>query len=148
MSRLEVPLIPRTLRTTGDVVVHAELVLAVKTNRGSWELLPFLVDPGTEMTTMAAWEANNRDLPMPRQPVVGLNLHGLEVRSGLLRARIPGMDATEYVFPCYFLGDPNTSVAPSRKLLGLTGVINQIRLTFDGTTSLVAPNGVLLVEKM
>ena len=47
MSRLEVPLIPRTLRTTGDVVVYAELVLAVKTNRGSWELLPFLVDPGT-----------------------------------------------------------------------------------------------------
>jgi hypothetical protein len=39
-------------------------------------------------------------------------------------------------------------VAPSRKLLGLTGVINQIRLTFDGTTSPVAPNGVLLVEKM
>jgi hypothetical protein len=84
---------------------------------------------------------------MPRQPVAGLHIRGLEVRSGLLRARIPGMDATEYVFPYYFLGDPNTSVAPSRKLLGLTGVINQIRLTFDGTTSLVAPHGVLLVER-
>jgi hypothetical protein len=31
--------------------------------------------------------------------------------------------------------------------LGLTGVINQIRLTFDGTTSLVAPSGILVVEK-
>jgi hypothetical protein len=57
------------------------------------------------------------------------------------------MDATEYVFPCYFLGDPNTSVVTARKLLGLTGVINQIRLTFDGTISLVAPSGVLVVEK-
>jgi hypothetical protein len=35
----------------------------------------------------------------------------------------------------------------SRNLLGLTGVVNQIRLTFDGTTSLVAPSGVLVVEK-
>jgi hypothetical protein len=135
------------LRTTGDVVVHAELVLAIKTDRGSWELLPFLVDPGTEMTTMSAWEAKNRNLPEPRRPVSGLTFPGLEVRSGLLRAQIPGMDATEYVFPCYFLGDPNTSAVPSRKLLGLTGVINQIRLSFDGTVSLVAPSGVLVVEK-
>jgi hypothetical protein len=86
-------------RTTGDVVVRAELVLAIKTARGSRGVLPFLVDSGTEMTTMSAWEANTRDLPMPRQPVSGLNFQGLEVRSGLLRARIPGMDATEYVFP-------------------------------------------------
>jgi hypothetical protein len=76
------------------------------------------------MTNMSAWEANNRNLPMPRHPVSGLSFQGLEVRSGLLRARIPGMDATEYVFPCYFLGDPNTRAVPSRKLLGLTGVIN------------------------
>ena len=43
MSRLEVPLIATTLRTTGDVVVHAELVLAIKTDRGncsrSWSIL-------------------------------------------------------------------------------------------------------------
>jgi hypothetical protein len=82
MSRLEVPLIARTLRTTSAVVVHAELVLAIKTDRGSWELLPFLVDPGTEMTTMSAWEAKNRNLPMPRQPVSGLNFQGLESAPG------------------------------------------------------------------
>jgi hypothetical protein len=85
------------LRTTGDLVVHAELVLAIKTDRGGWELVPFLVDSGTEMTTMPAGEAKNRNLPMPRLPVSGLTFHGLEVRSGLLRVQIPGMDATEYV---------------------------------------------------
>ena len=109
MSRLEVPLAYRRLRTTGDVVVHAELALAIKTDRGAWEPVTFLVDPGTEMTTMPAEEAKNQDLPMPKRPVSGLNFQGLEVRSGLLRARIPGMDATEYVFPCYFLGDPNST---------------------------------------
>src|SRR5271170_5201014 len=112
MSRLEVPLAFRKLRTTGDLVVHAELVLAIKTDRSAWELVTFLVDPGTEMTTMPAGEAKKQNVPMPKRPVSGLTFQGLEVRSGLLRARIPGMDATEYVFPCYFLGDPNTSVVP------------------------------------
>ena len=58
----------------------------------------------------------------------------------------PRLDATEYVFPCYFLGDPNARPVRPRNLLGLTGVINQIRLTFDGTSPLVAPSGVLVVE--
>jgi hypothetical protein len=148
MSRLEVPLGYRKLRTTGDVVVHAELIMAIKTGRGTWEPLPFLIDSGTEMTTMPAGEAKHQNLPMPRQPVKGLTFQGLEVRSGLLRAQIPGMDATEYVFPCYFLGDPDARPVRPRNLLGLTGVINQIRLIFDGTPSPVAQGGVLVVEKI
>jgi len=147
MSRLEVPLLSRKLASTGDDVVHAELVLEIKTDRGTWEPFTFVVDPGTEMTTMLAGEAKSEHLPIPRRPIAGLNLQGQEVRSGLLRARIPGMDATEYVFPCYFLGDPNVRPVRSRNLLGLTGVINQIRLIFDGITSLATPHGVLLFEK-
>ena len=148
MPRLEVPLAYRKLRTTGDVVVHAELILAIKTDGGVWEPFPFLIDTGTEMTTMPAAEAKHQNLAMPKQPVSGLSLHGLEVRSGLLRAQIPGLDSTEYMFPCYFLGDPHARPVRARNLLGLTGVINQIRLTFDGTPSPVAQSGVLVVEKM
>jgi hypothetical protein len=147
MSRIELPLAYRRLQATGDVVLRAELDLELKTNQGTWVPVLFRVDPGTEMTTMLAAEAKDRNLPMPRRPVPGLNLQGQEVRSGLLRARIVGMDATEYVFPCYFLGDPNTPVAKSRNLLGLTGVVNQIRFTFDGATSIPAPHGILVVEK-
>jgi hypothetical protein len=148
MPRLEVPLAYRRLRTSGDLVVRAELTLAIKTNRGVWEPFTFLVDSGTETTTMPAAEATDQDLPTPKRPVPGLTFQGLEVRSGLLRAQIPGMDMTEYVFPCYFLGDPIGQTSPSmRNLLGLTGVINQIRLAFDGRYSLVAPHGVLVVEK-
>jgi hypothetical protein len=95
MARLEVPLAFRRLLTSGDVVVRAELTLAIMTDRGTWELITFLVDPGTEMTTMPAEDAKDRSLPMPRRPVSGLTFQGLEVRSGLLRARILGMDATD-----------------------------------------------------
>jgi len=147
MSRLEVPLAYRKLQTTGDIVVRAELVLTIKTGRGVWEPFPFLVDSGTEMTTMPAGEAKHENLPIPKRSVPGLTFQGLEVRSGWLRAQIPGMDATEYIFPCYFLGDPDARPVCSRNLLGLTGVINQIRLTFDGTSSPLVPSGVLVVEK-
>src|SRR4051794_20398882 len=101
MSHVEVPLGCRRLQTSGELVVRAELTLVIKTDRGAWEPFTFLVDSGTEMTTMLAGEAKGQNLPLPKQPVSGLTFQGLEVRSGLLRARIQGMDATEYVFPCY-----------------------------------------------
>jgi hypothetical protein len=147
MTRLEVPLLSRTLQSTGDDVVRAELDLELETNQVTWETVTFRVDPGTEMTTMPAEKAKDLDLPLPKQPVIGLNMRSQEVRSGLLRARIVGMDPTEYVFPCYFLGDPNGPAVNPQHLLGLTGVINQVRFTFDGATSLVARYGVLIVEK-
>ena len=148
MSRLEVPLGYRTLRATGDTVLWADLMLSLKINGGAWEEIPFRVDSATEMTTMLAVDAGKLDLPIPKTPVSGLVLYGQEVRPGLLRARIVGMDPTEFVFPCYFIGDPNAlPPAQPRNLLGLTGVINQIRLTFDGTTSALAPWGILVVEK-
>jgi hypothetical protein len=147
MSRLERPLTYRKLQTTGDVVLRADLRLDLKTHHGTWATVHFVVDSGTEMTTMLAVDAMNRGLPIPRRPVPGLFLQGLEVRRGLLRTRIVGMDATEYRFPCYFLGDPMTPGAKPRNLLGLTGVIDQVRFTFDGATSVPAPYGILVVEK-
>ena len=147
MSRLELPLQHRMLRPTGDTVLWADLLLSLKTNRGIWKQVSFRVDSGTEMTTMPAYDAKSLDLPIPKKPVSGLALSGQEVRSGLLRARVVGMDPTEFVFPCYFLGDPN--VPPPTQawnLLGLTGVINQICLTFDGRPSVRSPRGVLVVE--
>jgi hypothetical protein len=148
MSRLEVPLQQRTLRATGDTVLRADLILSLKTNRGAWEEILFRVDSGTEMTTMPAYDAKSLDLPIPKKPVSNLVLYGQEVRSGLLRARVVGMDPTEFVFPCYFIGDPNVRPpAQAWNLLGLTGVISQIRLIFDSATSAQAPWGVLVVEK-
>jgi hypothetical protein len=147
MPRHEWPLKFRTLRTTGEVVLRAELELAVKTNRGTWEEMTFLVDSGTEMTTMPAARAKKQDLPMPGTPVLGLTFQGQEVRAGLLRVRVIGLVTTEFVFPCYFLGDPDGIVSQqARNLLGLTGVIQQLRLGFDGTPTIHAPYGRLVVE--
>lgn len=148
MARLEVPLVSRTLQTTGDDVLKAVLRLEVKNHQGIWVTIDFVVDPGTKMTTMQASKAKDQDLPIPKRPVTGLAFRGQEVRRELLRARIPGLDTTEYVFPCYFLGDPNAPMADPKNLLGLTAVIDKIRLTFDGTPSGAAQYGLLIVEKI
>ena len=49
---------------------------------------------------------------------------------------------------CYFLGDPDARPVRPRNQFGLTGVINQIRLIFDGTPSPAALSGVLVVERV
>jgi hypothetical protein len=57
MSRVEIPLANRKLKTTGDKVLRAELDLELRTNQNTWKRLPFVFDSGTEMTTMPAAEA-------------------------------------------------------------------------------------------
>jgi hypothetical protein len=160
MSRLEVPLLDRKLWQTGDVMLRAELDVLVKDNRGIWKPLTIRADSGSEITSMAAARAKDLDLPYPQRPVPGLTqttaggLVVTEVRACLIRAQVVGMDGTEYVFPCYFLGDPDASFDPSnpppafpRNLLGLSGVVDKIRISFDGSATPGAPYGNMVVEK-
>ena len=90
---------------------------------------------------MPAVRAKQLDLPMPPAPVPHA-VHqptGLPFRSGFIRVQVVGMDQTEYVFPCFFLGDPGLPPDPNaptatlpRYLLGMSGVIDKIRISFDG----------------
>jgi hypothetical protein len=155
MSRLEIPFKHRTLWATGDILLRAELDLLLKDSSGAWRPATFLVDSGSEMTTLPAHEASRLGLSMPQQAIAGAThtQTGLPIRPGYLRVRVVGMDATEYVIPCFFLGDPSmpsgavrTGNAP-RRLLGLSGVVDKLRIGFDGTASAYAPYGVLAVEK-
>jgi hypothetical protein len=156
MSRLERPLLAKTIALTGDIALRAELTLRIKTNSQSWEPVNFLVDPGTEMTTLPAARAKQLGIPFPQKPVPRLGITGksAEVRAGLIRARVEGMDPTEYVFPCYFIGAPDAPFDPNRpprfprSLLGLSGVVDKMRILFDGTPTATAPHGLMLIEKI
>ena len=157
MSRLDIPILGRTLWATGDLLLSAKLELLLKDRVGGWWQESFLFDSATEMTTFPAPLAKLFNLPMPNQAARGIvhNQTGQVIRSGYLRAQVVGMDGTEYAFPCFFLGDPNAPVSTNpgpmtpRKLLGLSGVINQIRLALDGTPGGPgAMYGYLTVEKL
>jgi hypothetical protein len=153
MARLEVPLIGRRIAATGDIVLRAELDLLLRAQDDALRPVTFRVDTATDMSTMPAWLARQLNLPLPRDPVTNLtHTSGLAVRSGLLRARVAGMDPIEHIFPCYFLGDPDVPPDLSqppvlfRSLLGLTGVVDKIRLLLDGRLSTSARYGMLVVE--
>jgi hypothetical protein len=157
MARLELPLLGKAVWPTGHIVLRAEVDLLLKDSSGAWQTQSFRVDSGTEMTSMPASLARSLDLPSPTNPVPGgLDLSGTrrEVRSGLIRARVTGLDTTEYVFPCYFIGDPDAPFKHNqpqrfpRILLGLTGVVDKIRILFDGTPTATAPHGLMIIEKI
>jgi hypothetical protein len=153
MARLEIPLLSKMVWATGDVVLRAELDPLIRDDNGILRPETFRVDSGTEMTSMEAAGAKALDLPMPRN-LVFLDINGIrrEVRPGLIRAQVVGMDGTEHIFPCYFLGsanappNPNQPPAVARNLLGLTGVLDKLRILFDGTPSSRARHGVMVVD--
>ena len=155
MSRLDVPVLGRTLWHTGDILLRADLDLLLQDGAGKWPRERFLVDTGTEITTVPAFAAKQLGLAMPRTAAPGA-VHrqtGLEVRSGYLRFRVAGMDQTEYFVPCFFLGDPDTPPAPGqaatlpRRLLQPLGLLGQLRFTLDRDATANAPYGTLTVEK-
>jgi hypothetical protein len=155
MSRLQQPLDYQILWSTGDLILRAGLDLLLKDSHGNWHAQTFRVDSASDMTTMPAYDAHKLGLPIPANPApLKHEQTGLEIRSGYLRCQVVGMDATEYAFPCFFLGDPSLPPdphAPSatlpRYLLGLSGVIDQVRIGFDGDPGPGAPHGYLIVEK-
>lgn len=155
MSRLEVPIQGATLWGTGDVILWVELDLLLKDGAGGFLHRSFLVDTGTQMTTFPAYEAKRAGLPIPANasPITHEQT-GLEVRSGFLRFRVAGMDATEYVGSCLFLGDPDTPLDPNivatlpRKLLQPLRLLDQLHFEFDkDAKSIGTPHGVMIVEK-
>jgi hypothetical protein len=156
MIRLEQPLNHHFLWSTGDLIVRAELDLLLKDSQNNGHSVTFRVDTASDMTTMSAYDARALGLPLPTGAATSLKHEqtGLEIRSGYIRCQIVGLDQTEFAFPCFFLGDPNRRPDPNaspaslpRSLLGLSGVINQIRILFDGDPGPGAPYGFIIVEK-
>jgi hypothetical protein len=158
VSRLEKPPDHEIHPITGDLLLRAEVDLHLRDAAGNWQKQTFRVDNGSDITAMSAVLARQLGLAMPQQAVrIPVNAATgpvvMEVRSGYLRMRVEGMDATEYVIPCHFRGDPLVPpLLPStfpRSLLGLSGVVDKLRITTDGTPlSMSAPYGVVIFEKL
>jgi len=155
MNRLEVPVSRQVLFATGDVKLWVEMDLLLKDDAGRWRKRSFRVDTGSEITTFPAYDAKRLGLPMPRQVSRGAThaQTGLEVRSGVLRFRIDGMDQTVYVVPCLFLGNPDAPPDPARpatrprKLLQPFHLLDWLRFTLDKNPAVGLLYGELVVEK-
>src|SRR5262249_37942804 len=105
--------------------------LSLKDSAAHFAPWNFRLDSATDVTTFPALNARLLGLPMPVNPSrIRHDPTGLEVRSGLLRFQIDGMDATEYVVSCFFLGNPIAAHNPA-PLLCTTGGGYNSRARFD-----------------
>ena len=155
MSRLVIPVIGKKLYATGDVTLRAEVILTLKDNAGNFVPWRFRIDSATDVTTFPAFRARQLGLPLPINPSrIRHDPTGLEVRSGLLRFRIGGMDATEYVVSCFFLGDPAIVPNPAvqtflpRALLQPLALLDHLKFTMDkDPASIGATHGEVIIEK-
>jgi hypothetical protein len=154
MSRI-VPITGKTLWHTGDVRLWVDVDLHLKVGASNWHQQTFRVDCATDVTTFPAFDAKQMGLPLPAQPSLGVThaQTGLAIRSGLLRFRIDGMDATEYAVACFFLGDPHTPPNPlqpgrlPRPLLQPYQLVDWLRFTIDKDPVVGSPYGDLVIEK-
>src|SRR5262245_1048994 len=138
MSRLAIPIIGKTLWATGDVRLWVDIYLLIRDGSGQYQRERFRVDSGTEITTFPASLAQQFGLVVPASPAPARHHPtGLEIRSGVLRFRIDGMDLTEYVVACLFLGDPSVAPNPAqpatfpRQLLQPFALLDHLRFTID-----------------
>jgi hypothetical protein len=154
MSRLVVPVTGKLLPSTGDIRLWVELSLNLKDAGGAFHRREFRVDTATDVTVFPAYEAKQLGLAMPRAATGGAThaQTGLEVRSGFLQFRIPGLPPDDYSIGVLFLGDPDTAPDPQvsatfpRKLLQPLQLLDSLRFTAekDPAGSL---DGDLIVER-
>ena len=113
--------------------------------------VPFRADSGAAVTRMSLVQAEQLGLPIPSETVTRQYLTATGpitqiVREGRIRAFVPGWARQgPYDWPCVFIEDQPEMVPP---LLGLYGVIQDLRLTFDGTSTPGAFFGNLIVDAL
>jgi hypothetical protein len=127
------------------------LTLSVRTRPRVFKELEVRVDSGAAVTTISAARATDLGIPFPRKAVdLTLETATGKVRQrrhlGRLAARVPGLDGREFNWPCHFVEHADDS--PPRAALGLTGVIDDLRITLDGSYALEAPYGWLVLEEV
>ena len=111
--------------------------------------MTFRVDSASSMSTMSAAEARRLGIVVPRK-VVNLSV---ETASGSVRqirhpgrvqVKILGLDLWQFDWPCHFVEHEGKAPKPA---LGLTGVLNDVIITLDGSYSPEAPYGWLILKR-
>lgn len=133
---------------TGVTGFQANLPLLVQTMRGV-EPVTFRVDTGASVTSMPLRYAQALNINVPNQEVAIPTVTAVGqitriVRNGRIWVWLPQWRREQpFDWPCYFDNNQPQNVPP---LLGLAGVINDLRLTLDGAPSPGAAFGNLVVE--
>jgi hypothetical protein len=131
-------------------LVRPVLPLLVGTRSSAFRAVEFIVDTGAGITTIAVVEAAGLHLSVPTKKAAYV-VHTATGRAkqirrpGRLCAKIPGLGERVFDWPCHFV--EHEASAP-KAVLGLAGVLDDLRITLDGTYALEAPYGWLILEEV
>lgn len=147
---VRIPLEYSRLRQTGEVAIFPRLELLVRASIGNFAALEFLLDTGANFTTIPLAEARRLQLAVPPRTITlevrtAAGMVRQQVHPGRISVQVPGLQGHTFTWPCHFVDTPGQAAPVA--LLGLSGVLNDLRLTFDGTYALDARYGVLLLEQ-
>ncbi len=148
-DRLRIPLTGRSIKT-GARIIQARFGLLIQNSQPGLVPVDFIVDPGCGISTMPRLVAEeNGILIPPRKTIKQISVRSStgsslqRVRLGKIGVRVPGFSSRIFFWNCHFVEPPH---APYMSLLGLEGVLNDLRLIFDGTYSMENPYGQLILE--
>jgi hypothetical protein len=147
---LMVPLQGGLLPGSTLMCIWADLPLFVRTTWGSFVAWDFRVDTGAHVTEVSEDWAKLRDIPI-HGPVVtwsvttGSGTTAFTGQLGSIRVRLPLWTGVEFEWPCFFRKNRPPKL-PAQ--LDMAGVIKDIRLIVEGTTSPTARHGILTVEEL
>ena len=148
-DRVRIPLSVRSIKT-GARVIQARVTLLLQSSEPSLVPVDFIVDPGCGITSMPRLVAEEHGIPIPaRTTITKISVRSStgssvqRVRLGKIGVRVPGLSGRIFYWNCHFVEPPH---APYMSLLGLDGVLNDLRLIFDGTYSIENPYGQLVLE--
>jgi hypothetical protein len=147
--QVRIPLEGRSIET-GARILQAKLKLLLQTSKPGFASVDFIVDPGCGITSIPRAVAEERGIPIPSKDNIKiLNVRTptgsskQRVRFGKIGVRVPGLSSGTFFWGCHFVELPH---APYMALLGLGGVLDDLRLIFDGIYSIDNPYGVLILE--
>ena len=146
---LTVPLKGQLFPGTSQVCLWADLPLFLRTTRNAFVARDFRVDTAAHISEVGDVWARQIFLPI-HGPVVtwsvttGSGTTQFTGQLGTICVRLPLWTGIEFERPCFFRHSRPANLPPQ---LGLAGVIDDIRLTVDGTASPTARYGSLTVEQ-
>jgi hypothetical protein len=148
--RLRVPLQSYRVSGINDTLIRAILTLSVRSAQNEFNEVPFQFDSATPICSMPVIRAARLGVVMPHK-VGELSVKTAAGekrqmrRQGRIRVKVPGLGNEMYDWPCHFVEGAQLLDMP---LLGLVGVLDNLRISLEGTYSLEAPYGWLIVERL
>jgi hypothetical protein len=146
---LRVPLESYRVPGVNETLIRVMLTVLIRSAQNRFNEVPFQFDIVTSICSMPVARAANLGVVMPHMAVelsikTAVGEKKQMRRQGRIQVILPALGRDVFDWPCHFV---EGAAAVELPLLGLVGVLDNLRLTLDGKYALEAPHGWLIVER-